>query len=74
MQKTDMETSHLIISLSAIVFCFIFQTIILKTRISESLTSVEETLLKTHHQVESLSQERLDKVSGIIERKHKNSH
>ena len=34
---------------------------------SESLTSVEETLQKTHHQVESLSEERLDKVSGIIE-------
>ena len=34
---------------------------------SESLTSVEETLQKTHHQVETLSEERLDKVSGIIE-------
>ena len=62
-----METSHLIIILSAIVFCFIFQTIILKTLISESLTSVEETLQKTHHQVETLSEERLEKVSGIIE-------
>ena len=62
-----METSHLIIILSTIVFCFIFQTIILKTRISESLTSVEETLQKTHHQVETLSEERLEKVSGIIE-------
>ena len=71
LQKADMETSHLIISLSAIVFCFIFQTIILKTRISESLTSVEETLLKTNHQVEMLSQERLEKVSGIIEQSDK---
>ena len=32
-----------------------------------SLTSVEETLQKTRHQVESLSEERLDIVSGIIE-------
>ena len=62
-----MDTSHLIISLSAIVFCFIFQTFILKTRISESLTSVEETLQKNPHQVEMLSAERLEKVSGIIE-------
>ena len=63
-----METSHLIIILSAIVFCFIFRTIILKTRISESVSqSVEETLQKTHHQVETLSKERLEKVSGIIE-------
>ena len=62
-----MDTSHLIISLSAIVFCFIFQTFILKTRISESLTSVEETLQKSPHQVEMLPAERLEKVSGIIE-------
>ena len=34
---------------------------------SESLTSVEETLEKTHHQMELLSEERLDRVSGIIE-------
>ena len=34
---------------------------------SETLTSVEEMLQKTHHQVETLSEERLGKVSGIIE-------
>ena len=34
---------------------------------SGSLTSVEETLQKTQHQMESLSEGRLDKVSGIIE-------
>ena len=62
-----METSQLILILSAIVFCFIFQTIVLKTRFSESLTPLEETLEKTQHKVESLSKERLDKVSGIIE-------
>ena len=66
-----MERSQLIVILSAIVFCFIFQTFILKTRISESLTAVEETLQKTHHQVESLSEERLGKVSGIIEERGK---
>ena len=62
-----MDTSQLIVILSAIVFCFIFQTFVLKSRMSESLTSVEETLQKTHHQVETLSENRLDKVSGIIE-------
>ena len=34
---------------------------------SGSLTSVEETLQKTQHQMESLSERRLDKMSGIIE-------
>ena len=62
-----METSELILVLSAIVFCFIFQTIILKTRISESLTSVEEALQKTHHQMESLCEERLKRLSEIFE-------
>ena len=66
-----METSHLMVILSSIVLCFIVQTFILNTRMSESLTSVEETLQKTRHQVESLSEERLDKVSGIIEKSGK---
>ena len=64
---TVMETSQLILILSAIVFCFLFQTFILKSRMTESLTSVEDTLQKTHHQMELLSEERLDRVSGIIE-------
>ena len=62
-----MKTSQLAVILSAILLSYIFQTYFLKSRLSESLTSVEETLQKTHHQVETLSQGRLDKVSGIIE-------
>ena len=62
-----METSQLTVILSAILFCFIFQTFFLKSQMSESLTSVEKTLQETHHQVETLSGDRLDKVSGILE-------
>ena len=60
-----METSQLIVLLSAILFCFICQTIILKTRISESL---EETLRSNRRLVETLSEQKLNEVVGNIEK------
>ena len=60
-----METSQLIVLLSAILFCFICQTIILKTRISESL---EETLRSSRPLVETLPEQTLNEVVGNIEK------
>ena len=63
-----METSQLIILLSAILFCFIFQTIILKTRIS---TSLEETLRSNRPLVETLSEQALNEIVKNIEKNGK---
>ena len=65
-----METSQLILISFVIVLCFIFQTNILKTHISESLESVEETSCVIEERGKMFTnamQDILDKVSNIIE-------